>query len=68
VLRRIATGTLTATIANELQIAQRTVHKHLQRIYEKLDVSDRSAAAAQAWAAAQAQRSHADRGNVERSA
>jgi DNA-binding CsgD family transcriptional regulator len=68
VLRRIATGTSTATIANELQIAQRTVHKHLQRIYEKLDVSDRSAAAAQAWAAAQAQRSHADRGNVERSA
>jgi DNA-binding CsgD family transcriptional regulator len=66
VLRRIATGTSTATIANELQIAQRTVHKHLQRIYEKLDVSDRSDAAAKAWATAQTQRSHADRGNVDR--
>jgi DNA-binding CsgD family transcriptional regulator len=53
VLRRIATGTSTAAIATELQIAQRTVHKHLQRIYEKLDVSDRSTAAAKAWAATQ---------------
>jgi DNA-binding CsgD family transcriptional regulator len=64
VLRRIATGTSTAAIASELEIAQRTVHKHLQRIYEKLDVSDRSTAAAKAWAATQAQHSHADRGNV----
>jgi DNA-binding CsgD family transcriptional regulator len=66
VLRRIATGTSTAAIADELQIAQRTVHKHLQRIYEKLDVSDRSTAAAKAWAATRVQRSHADRGNVDR--
>ena len=56
VLRRIATGTSTAAIADDLQIAQRTVHKHLQRIYEKLDVSDRSAAAAKAWEAAQSER------------
>ena len=55
-LRRIATGTSTAAIADDLQIAQRTVHKHLQRIYEKLGVSDRSAAAAKAWEAAQSER------------
>lgn len=52
VLRQIATGASTADIATALQIAQRTVHKHLQRIYEKLDVSGRSAAAAKAWQAA----------------
>jgi len=53
VLRRIATGASTAEIANELQIAQRTVHKHLHRTYQKLDVNDRSAAAAKAWKATQ---------------
>ena len=68
VLRRIATGTSTAAIANELQIAQRTVHKHLQRIYEKLDVSDRSAAAAKAWATPQMQRCDAGRGRPDRPA
>jgi DNA-binding CsgD family transcriptional regulator len=66
ILRRIATGTSTATIATELQIARRTVHKHLQRIYQKLEVSDRSAAAAKAWASTQTQRSDADRGNPDR--
>ena len=68
VLRRIATGASTAAIANELQIAQRTVHKHLQRIYEKLDVSDRSAAAAKAWAKPQTQRRDAGRGHPDRPA
>jgi DNA-binding CsgD family transcriptional regulator len=51
VLRRIALGYSTADIASDLQIAQRTVHKHLQRIYEQLDVKDRSAAAKKAWQA-----------------
>jgi DNA-binding CsgD family transcriptional regulator len=56
VLRRIALGASTADIAGELQIAQRTVHKHLQRIYERLEVSDRSAAARKAWEAVAATR------------
>jgi DNA-binding CsgD family transcriptional regulator len=51
VLRRIALGTSTADIASELQIAHRTVHKHLQRTYQKLGVTDRSAAAKKAWEA-----------------
>jgi DNA-binding CsgD family transcriptional regulator len=49
VLRLIALGRSTPDIANDLQIAQRTVQKHLQRIYQKLGVTSRSAAAAQAW-------------------
>ena len=56
VLRRIALGASTPDIASELQIAQRTVHKHLQRIYEKLQVTDRSAAAKKAWEAVNATR------------
>ena len=66
VLRRIATGSSTAAIANELQIAQRTVHKHLQRIYERLDVTGRSAAAEKAWAARHTQHSDAGPGNADR--
>ncbi|HEY5319050.1 MAG TPA: LuxR C-terminal-related transcriptional regulator, partial [Solirubrobacteraceae bacterium] len=51
VLRRLAIGASTADIAGDLRIAQRTVHKHLQRIYEKLEVGDRAAAAKKAWRA-----------------
>ena len=49
VLRLIAMGRSAAQIAEELGIATRTVHKHLQRIYRKLGVTDRSAAADRAW-------------------
>lgn len=52
VLRRIAIGRSGPDIARELQIAQRTVDKHLQRIYAKLGVRSRSAAAEIAWRAA----------------
>jgi DNA-binding NarL/FixJ family response regulator len=49
VLRLIAMGRSTGDIAADLQIAQRTVHKHLQRTYQTLGVKDRSAAANRAW-------------------
>jgi DNA-binding NarL/FixJ family response regulator len=49
VLRLIAMGRSTGDIAGDLQIAQRTVHKHLQRTYQTLGVKDRSAAADRAW-------------------
>jgi DNA-binding CsgD family transcriptional regulator len=49
VLQLIAMGRSTADVARDLQIAPRTVHKHLQRTYEKLGVKDRSAAAQVAW-------------------
>jgi DNA-binding CsgD family transcriptional regulator len=52
VLRMIAMGRSTTDIARDLQIAPRTVHKHLQRTYEKLGVKDRSGAAHAAWNAA----------------
>jgi DNA-binding CsgD family transcriptional regulator len=51
VLRRIAMGCSAAALAGELRIAPRTVHKHLERIYTKLEVSGRSEAAARAWEA-----------------
>jgi DNA-binding NarL/FixJ family response regulator len=53
VLSRIALGASTAQIARELHIAQRTVHKHLQRTYRVLDVANRAGAASKAWGAAQ---------------
>jgi DNA-binding CsgD family transcriptional regulator len=49
VLRLIAMGRSTGDIAADLQIAQRTVHKHLQRTYQTLGVKNRSAAADRAW-------------------
>jgi DNA-binding CsgD family transcriptional regulator len=49
VLRLIATGRSTQAIATELNIAQRTVHKHLQRTYKSLGVVDRFEAADAAW-------------------
>jgi DNA-binding CsgD family transcriptional regulator len=55
VLRLIAMGRSTAAIAEDLQIAPRTVNKHLQRTYAKLDIADRFAAADCAWRAAAAQ-------------
>jgi DNA-binding CsgD family transcriptional regulator len=49
VLRRIAMGCSATALAGELRIAPRTVHKHLQRIYTRLEVSGRSEAAERAW-------------------
>ena len=44
VLRWLASGKTDKDIAEILAISPRTVHKHLQRIYEKLGVETRTAA------------------------
>ena len=41
VLDMLATGLTAAAIARRLQIAERTVQKHLQRVYAKLGATDR---------------------------
>jgi len=50
VLEWIAAGKTDRDIADILGISPRTVHKHLQRIYEKLGVENRTAAAARVFA------------------
>ncbi len=49
VLSLIAAGQSTSDVAGELRISERTVQKHLQRIYKGLGVGDRSAAIHRAW-------------------
>jgi DNA-binding NarL/FixJ family response regulator len=44
VLRLVARGLTDAPVAEELVISPRTVSKHLQSIYGKLQVNSRSAA------------------------
>ena len=44
VMSWLATGKTDRDIADILVISRRTVHKHLQRIYEKLGVETRTAA------------------------
>ncbi len=44
VLALLGEGLTAAAIARRLQISVRTVHKHLERIYAKLEVTDRLAA------------------------
>jgi len=51
VLRLIAAGRSTSDVAGDLRISERTVEKHLQRIYQRLGVGDRSAAIHRAWEA-----------------
>jgi two-component system nitrate/nitrite response regulator NarL len=48
VLNRIARGQSIPAIASELYVAPSTVKTHVQRLYEKLGVSDRAAAVAEA--------------------
>lgn len=48
VLKRIASGQNIPAIAAELFVAPSTVKTHVQRLYEKLGVSDRAAAVAEA--------------------
>ncbi|MBY0443493.1 MAG: response regulator transcription factor [Mycobacteriaceae bacterium] len=48
VLKRIAGGQSIPTIAAELFLAPSTVKTHVQRLYDKLGVSDRAAAVAEA--------------------
>jgi two-component system nitrate/nitrite response regulator NarL len=47
VLRFLAAGLSAPQIARELQLSPSTVKTHLQRLYERLDVSDRAAAVAE---------------------
>jgi DNA-binding CsgD family transcriptional regulator len=49
VLRLVATGATTKTIAAELVLSERTVDRHLSNIFAKLGVSTRTAAAAYAY-------------------
>jgi DNA-binding CsgD family transcriptional regulator len=51
VLSLIASGQSTSEIAGELRISERTVQKHLQGVYHRLGVNDRSAAIHRAWQA-----------------
>jgi two-component system, NarL family, nitrate/nitrite response regulator NarL len=48
ILRLTATGSSAADIAKDLHLSVATVRTHLQNAYQKLDVSDRAAAVAQA--------------------
>jgi DNA-binding NarL/FixJ family response regulator len=59
VLRLLATGHSNADIAHRLGVSIRTVHKHLEHLYPKLGVHDRTGAAA-TWLAENG--SHAGRG------
>lgn len=54
VLRLVALGEPNASVAAALGISPRTVEKHLQGIFERLGVTNRSAAAATAWAGVRA--------------
>jgi DNA-binding CsgD family transcriptional regulator len=51
VLGLIASGQSTIDVGGELRISERTVQKHLQGVYRRLGVSDRSAAIHRAWQA-----------------
>jgi DNA-binding CsgD family transcriptional regulator len=49
VLRLLATGKTNHAIADELVLAEKTVHRHVSNIFTKLDVSSRAAATAYAY-------------------
>jgi two-component system response regulator DegU len=49
VLTHVAHGQSNADVAHELNVSERTIGKHLQRIYHKLGVTNRSQAATHAW-------------------
>lgn len=51
VLQQMMRGRTTADIAMTLSISPRTIHKHAERIYDKLGVHDRIAAVSAAWSA-----------------
>jgi DNA-binding NarL/FixJ family response regulator len=55
VLRLVALGGSNRDVATRLGLSDRTVQKHLQNAFRKLDVSTRSAAASRAWQLAGAQ-------------
>jgi DNA-binding CsgD family transcriptional regulator len=51
VLQHMMHGRTTADIATTLAISPRTIHKHAERIYDKLGVHDRIGAVSAAWSA-----------------
>ena len=53
VVALVALGASNRDIATDLAVSERTVHKHLQHSFRKLEVPSRSAAAAVAWEMAQ---------------
>jgi DNA-binding NarL/FixJ family response regulator len=53
VLTRVAQGQSNADAAHGLDVSERTIGKHLQRIYHKLGVANRSQAATVAWTISQ---------------
>jgi DNA-binding CsgD family transcriptional regulator len=53
VLTHVAHGQSNADIAAALAVSERTIGKHLQRTYHKLDVTNRSQAATLAWTISQ---------------
>lgn len=66
VLQLAATGVSNTDIATHLQISQRTVQKHLQRVYRTLSVHSRAEAIDKAWATTQtsAAARHVHRGSA----
>lgn len=50
ILAMLMRGRSTASVAAELSISPRTLHKHAERIHQKLGVHTRAAAVASAWA------------------
>ena len=49
VLRLVATGRTNKAIAADLSLSERTIDRHVSNIFDKLDVSSRTAAAALAF-------------------
>lgn len=49
VLKLVATGRTNRAIADELEISEKTVARHLSNIFTKLDISSRAAATAYAY-------------------
>jgi DNA-binding CsgD family transcriptional regulator len=64
VLRLLATGASERDIADRLGISHRTVQKHLERCYRCLGVTNRSRAAAIAWATIDADNAPERRGDT----
>lgn len=59
IIQGTALGKANAALAAELDISERTVQKHLERCYRKLEVSGRSQAAGVVWSLAAGQRRRA---------